>query len=264
MAAAAASPTVSTVGNAELVLSQRWRLLSTFDAMSGLVLFAASAAYLAALLKRFLDPLHADASRRPAPRCAGASSYDLGLSLQAKPSYKNSRMPKKPDDHSTLREHFAWTYGTLAMVHAAVESGTHRYGPRHFMIRGRFRKGYLSGKMNMRPLHEDEKTKIAHATTCCYCGRAAKLTLDHLIPQLQGGPDAADNITYACQSCNSSKGSTDMVLWLVSKNRFPAILVHRRYLKLAHRWCEEANLMNTPWGDVPDEALLFRVNYFCR
>ncbi len=134
------------------------------------------------------------------------------------------------------------------------------------IIRGRFRNGYLSGKMKMRPLHDDEKTKIAHATTCCYCGRASKLSLDHLIPQLKGGADAADNITYACRSCNSSKGPKDMVLWLVSKHRFPAILVLRRYLKLAARRCEDADLMDTPWADLPDASLPFdkqslRVNW---
>ena len=166
-------------------------------------------------------------------------------------------MPKPPGDESSLREHFAWTYGTLAMAHAAVADGKTRYRPLHFIIRGRFRNGYLSGKMKMRPLHDDEKTKIAHATTCCYCGREAKLSLDHLIPQLKGGPDAADNITYACRSCNSSKGPKDMVLWLVSKGRFPAILVFRRYLKLAARWCEDADLMDTSWAEVPEASLPF-------
>ena len=143
------------------------------------------------------------------------------------------------------------------MVHAAVAEGAPRYGPHHFMIRNRFRKGYQSGKVKMRPLHDDEKTKIAYATTCCYCGCEAKLSLDHLIPQLKGGPDAADNITYACRSCNSSKGPKDMVLWMVSKARFPAVLVFRRYLKLAARWCANANLMDTPWINVPDDALPF-------
>ncbi len=166
-------------------------------------------------------------------------------------------MAIEPDDHSTLREHFAWTYGTLAMVHAAIVDGGIRYKPLHFIIRGRFRKGYLSGKMNMRPLYDDEKTKIAYATTCCYCGRKAKLTLDHLIPRLKGGADAADNITYACKSCNSSKGAKDMVLWLKSKDRFPAVLVFRRYLKLAARWCEDEKLMDTPWEEIPDASLPF-------
>lgn len=127
----------------------------------------------------------------------------------------------------------------------------------HDMIRARFRSGYLSGKIKMMPLIDDEKTKIAHATTCCYCGCTAKLTLDHLLPQLKGGPDTADNIVYACRRCNSSKGSKDMVLWLVSRGRFPSVLVFRRYLKLAAGWCENANLMDTSWTTVPDAALPF-------
>ena len=71
------------------------------------------------------------------------------------------------DDHSTLREHFAWVYGTLAMVHAAVEGGATSYKPLHRIIRARFRNGHLAGAMQMRPLHDDEKTKIERA------GRAA-------------------------------------------------------------------------------------------
>lgn len=111
--------------------------------------------------------------------------------------------------------------------------------------------------MKMRALHDDESTKINHATTCCYCGRETKRSLDHLIPQLKGGPDAADNITYACMNCNSSKGSKDMVLWLASKDRFPAILGFYRYLKLAARWCEDADLMDTLWANVPNASLPF-------
>ena len=168
----------------------------------------------------------------------------------------STKRPKTvPADHSILREHFAWVYGTLAMVHAALEAGATSYAPLHRIIRGRFRKGYLAGTMHMRPLHDDEKTKIQHAGTCCYCGRAVKLTLDHLIPQLKGGQHAADNITYACRSCNSSKGPKDMVMWLVTGGRFPAVLVFRRYLKLTARWSEDAGLMDVPWDDAPDDLL---------
>ncbi len=48
-----------------------------------------------------------------------------------------------------------------------------------------------------------------------------------------------------------------MFLWIVSKDRFPAVPVFRRYLKLEARWCEDANLMNTAWIDVPDDVLPF-------
>lgn len=163
----------------------------------------------------------------------------------------------QPDDESTLREHFAWTYGNLAMTHAALNEGASSYGRLHYMIRGRFRKGYLNGAMKMRPLTDDERTKIEHPTTCCYCGTEGRLTLDHVMPTFRGGADAAENISYACKSCNSSKGPRDMVLWLVNKDRFPSVLVFRRYLKLAAQATATAGLLDTAWSEVPDGALPF-------
>ncbi len=49
-------------------------------------------------------------------------------------------MPKPPGDNSSLREHFAWTYGTLAMVHAAVAEGKTRYESLHFVVRDYFQR----------------------------------------------------------------------------------------------------------------------------
>ena len=162
----------------------------------------------------------------------------------------------QPNDEGTLREHFAWTYGTLAMTHAALTSGAGSYGRLHYMIRSRFRNGYLAGTMGMRPLTDDERTKIEHPTTCCYCGNEGRLTLDHVMPKFSGGADAAENISYACRSCNSSKGPHDMVLWLVGKGRFPSILVFRRYL-IAAQAAAGAGVLDTSWNDVPDRLLPF-------
>ena len=47
--------TSTTLGYGDMLLSERWQLLSTFEAMGGLILFAVSTAYLLALLRRFLD-----------------------------------------------------------------------------------------------------------------------------------------------------------------------------------------------------------------
>ena len=44
--------------------------------------------------------------------------------------------------------------------------------------------------------------------TCQYCFNqfpAKELTLDHITPLVQGGPDTLHNITIACHSCNSKK-----------------------------------------------------------
>lgn len=165
--------------------------------------------------------------------------------------------PKRPGEDHPVREQFAWTYGHLAMAHMAVGKQAKKYHPGHYAVRTRFRRGYLDGTMTIETLYADERTKIAYGTTCCYCGGEEALTLDHVIPRLKGGADAADNIMYACKSCNSSKGAQDMVTWLTRTGRFPAILVFRRYLKLAARWCENAKMMDTPWMDVAGENLPF-------
>lgn len=44
---------------------------------------------------------------------------------------------------------------------------------------------------------------------CSHCGESdpAKLTIDHIIPQIHGGSDHPDNLQSLCQSCNSRKGA---------------------------------------------------------
>jgi 5-methylcytosine-specific restriction endonuclease McrA len=45
--------------------------------------------------------------------------------------------------------------------------------------------------------------------TCQYCGVAAtsaELTMDHVVPKVQGGSTTWDNMVCACRACNSRKG----------------------------------------------------------
>lgn len=43
---------------------------------------------------------------------------------------------------------------------------------------------------------------------CHYCGtRQQELTIDHIHPTSKGGRDTPNNITVACRSCNSRKGT---------------------------------------------------------
>jgi hypothetical protein len=42
---------------------------------------------------------------------------------------------------------------------------------------------------------------------CRYCGSTtATLTIDHIVPRIQGGADGLDNLVVACRACNSRKG----------------------------------------------------------
>ena len=86
----------------------------------------------------------------------------------------------------------------------------------------------------------EEKLKLAGG--CVYCGEDAT-SVDHLIPRFKNGPDAADNLVPACRECNSSKGSRDAFVWAAGKGFFP-VQVARRYLVLAWRWCERADLLD--------------------
>jgi 5-methylcytosine-specific restriction endonuclease McrA len=44
--------------------------------------------------------------------------------------------------------------------------------------------------------------------TCMYCGtKQQKLTVDHVIPQGQGGKSSFDNCVASCRSCNNKKGN---------------------------------------------------------
>jgi len=58
---------------------------------------------------------------------------------------------------------------------------------------------------------------------CVYCNKRMELkyedtelafTIDHILAQVHGGSDNINNLTFACQSCNSMKGDKD-VDWFV-------------------------------------------------
>lgn len=53
---------------------------------------------------------------------------------------------------------------------------------------------------------------------CAYCSAAKNLTQDHIIPLSRAGPHTISNVTPACRSCNSRKGTRTpseaaMFLW---------------------------------------------------
>jgi hypothetical protein len=114
------------------------------------------------------------------------------------------------------------------------------------MIRARLHKGLRAGSMNIGPIAEDEKLKLILPQSCCYCAAKLPLSVDHLLPRVAGGADAGENMVWSCRSCNSSKGKKDVLVWLGERQRFPPILLLRRYLKLAIGVCNERGLLLTP------------------
>lgn len=52
-----------------------------------------------------------------------------------------------------------------------------------------------------------------HGARCFYCGSSVDLTLDHVLPRIQGGSDEARNLVPACRRCNSAKGGRTPEEW---------------------------------------------------
>lgn len=159
----------------------------------------------------------------------------------------------------TIREQIAWSYANLARAHAALEDGATKYKVVHHVIRNKLYHGLVSGKMSMRSLYDDERLKMTFPQACCYCGSTASLAVDHLIPRIKGGSDEADNLIWACRSCNSSKQGRDMLAWINSKDLFPSILLLRRYIKIVARYCEENGFMNAHLEAANSRGLPFDV-----
>ncbi len=143
----------------------------------------------------------------------------------------------KTEKYKTIKETLYWSYANLAMAHAAVEEKAEKYKKVHFIIRNRLFSGLMKGSMSLGSLLDDEKVKMNNPGICCYCGKAEKLSIDHLIPKSVGGDHSGDNFVWACKSCNSSKGKKDLLEWYESLETFPPLLLLRRYLKIAINHC---------------------------
>ena len=147
---------------------------------------------------------------------------------------------------STIGESLYWSYAQMAMAFASARHDEPTYQQIDFIVRSKTYYGLLRGKIELGSLYRDEQEKIYSAGTCAYCGATDNLSLDHLIPRLRGGEDAADNLVTACRSCNSSKGSRDLLEWAASRGELPTLVLLRRYLKLVIRYCVRNDLMGVP------------------
>ena len=143
---------------------------------------------------------------------------------------------------ATIGESLYWSYAQMAMAFASSRHGEPTYQQIDFIVRSKTYYGLLRGKIKLGSLFRDEQEKIGSAH-CVYCGATDNLSLDHLIPRLRGGEDAADNLVTACRSCNSSKGSRDLLEWAASRGELPTLVLLRRYLKLVIRYCVRNDLM---------------------
>lgn len=63
---------------------------------------------------------------------------------------------------------------------------------------------------------------------CAYCGKQAKrMSMEHVIPISQGGEHSESNVVPACLSCNCSKGSKSILIWLRDRH----LTLHQRRIQ---------------------------------
>ena len=142
----------------------------------------------------------------------------------------------------TVKEMIYWSYANLAMAHTAVINKQEKYGRFNYIIRSKLFKGLKDETMNMRTIFDDEKIKLQTGQICNYCGCMDNLSLDHIFPLKFGGQDNAENLIFACRSCNSSKGKKDLMEWMDFRGKFLPLMIIRRYLKLTFKYCIEKNI----------------------
>lgn len=58
-----------------------------------------------------------------------------------------------------------------------------------------------------------EYRQLIAGDPCSYCGAPAEQA-DHIVPLSKGGPEAWDNLTPACASCNGRKNARDLLTFL--------------------------------------------------
>ena len=129
----------------------------------------------------------------------------------------------------------------------------------NYMNRAKLFKGLKDGTMNMRTIFDDEKIKIQTGKICNYCGSSDKLALDHIFPQKLGGKDDAENLIFACKSCNSSKGKKDLIEWMNFRGEFLPLMIIRRYLKLTFNYCLENQIIDKNIEELKDLELSFKI-----
>ncbi len=163
-------------------------------------------------------------------------------------------------EFETVRELIYYSYSNLAMAHTAVDKKHDKYGRFNFMIRAKLFKGLKDGTMNMRTIFDDEKIKLQTGQICNYCGSPDKLALDHIFSQRFGGQDNAENLIFACRTCNSSKGKKDLMEWMEFRGKFLPLMIIRRYLKLTYSYCAENGLLDKKVNELKEMELPFKIH----
>lgn len=93
-------------------------------------------------------------------------------------------------------------------------------------------KELLSGKITISGSIREWMREQQLPKACVFCGSIESLEMDHLIPRSRNGANSADNMVWACKTCNTSRGNKGVFEWLGLKKKDDLHrLVAGKYLK---------------------------------
>lgn len=73
---------------------------------------------------------------------------------------------------------------------------------------------------------QDWRDVLRHYSGCCaYCGSAARLEKEHVIPLSRGGRDTVGNVVPACHPCNRAKAAKTITEWRAQQRRRSSLAV---------------------------------------
>ena len=154
-----------------------------------------------------------------------------------------------------------WSYTNLQMLHYAIKARKLKYDQVCFMIRSKSFKAYKEGVWNIQDLMELNIIKIRKNNYYWYCGKimaTKELTKDHVFPRSKGGRNEMNNLIMACKTCNSSKGSMDLLKWYTTvQKEYPPIDVLIHYIKNIYIYSTEQHLMNKSLEEIDSMHLPF-------
>lgn len=140
--------------------------------------------------------------------------------------------PGKIERAEMLKKGFAWCSGCKKWLPSkGVRQGKCRhhhneYARKRYRESEPFRKSRKNRSAQYRrnvapiPIEGIKVLEEKFNGKCAYCGKPAT-TYDHIVPVSKGGQTTPGNIVPACNSCNSSKKTKDIMKWLNEKGIEP-------------------------------------------
>ena len=143
-----------------------------------------------------------------------------------------------------IKELIYWKYAKIMSKSAGIGLTHYRF------VWDRFKK-LKSCEISMSGPLREYRRESENQRACIYCGVVDGISIDHLIPKSQGGPDIPENAVLACKSCNSSKGPKGLYEWYGKdrSNDIPRI-AEGKYLKLLFKLHEENQTMDVGRQDM--------------